>query len=59
MAKLCHFLFLLGVSSLHVDVKHWIDRAFGKSAVVLSHFHVDVPVLNKLNSDTFSPISYD
>merc|ERR1719331_2071093 len=30
---------------LHVDVEDWVDRAFGQSAVVLTHLHVDVPVL--------------
>lgn len=31
---------------LHVDVEDWVDRAFGQSAVVLTHLHVDVPVLH-------------
>ena len=31
---------------LHVDVEDWVDRAFGQSAVVLTHLHVDVPILH-------------
>merc|ERR1719331_923877 len=30
---------------LHVDVEDWVDRAVGQSAVVLTHLHVDVPIL--------------
>merc|ERR1711936_21524 len=30
---------------LHVDVEDWVDRSFGKSAVVLPHLHVDVTIL--------------
>ena len=40
------FLFCLIILLwLHVDVEDWVDRAFGQSAVVLTHLHVDVSIL--------------
>ena len=41
------FLFCLIILLwLHVDVEDWVDRAFGQSAVVLTHLHVDIPILH-------------